>query len=360
MRSPLLLPLVLVALALTASPAGAIVRGHDVPQAKYPWMVDMLGCGGTLIAPDRVLTAAHCVEPLETAEQIELTVGGDYTRGVHVRVVAHAKHPRWDGVNELMTRYDLALLRLAEPVTARPLPLASAVPAPGAQVTAIGRGRQRWFGLDLAATPNDLRSLGRPLREVTMARMSDADCARYFATNRYARDFFSSRDMVCAADPASRPSRRRGERWAAVCVGDSGGPLIHGGRLVGVTAWGEWCGLRHDPSVFARVPALRAFALDPSPTWAPTSPEPARVISDGLTLHCEPPTRWDGPARVIGYRWMERVQDGDLTFSIPLRGAEDPSYTPPPSLSGHRVACAVLAANAGGRSRTEASAAVTV
>ena len=72
-----------------------------------------------------------------------------------------------------------------------------------------------------------------------------------------------------------------------------------------------------------------------------------------------PPARWEGPARVTEDRRVERAHAGGRDFSIPLRGVTSETYTPPPTLAGHRVACAVLAENAGGTARTEPSAPVT-
>ena len=46
---------------------GRIIGGTDVPINTYPWFATSLygnswgGCGGMLVAPEYVLTAAHCV-----------------------------------------------------------------------------------------------------------------------------------------------------------------------------------------------------------------------------------------------------------------------------------------------------------
>ena len=256
-----ILPIALAALLLAPASASAVIRGEVVPESRYPWLVDMLSCGGTLIAPDRVLTAAHCVEPVETSAAITLTVGEDYPGGQQRTVRRHARHPGFDSLDsELMARYDLAVLELAEPVKGiEPLPVAESDPKAGAPATILGHGRRRFFGLDLEDTPARYRTMGRPLVKGKQTIVSDAACKKYYATNRYKRDFFDPADMICSLDPLSKPSRAAGAPWTSVCMGDSGGPLVSGGKLVGVTSWSEWCGLRHDPAVFARVSKLRDF-----------------------------------------------------------------------------------------------------
>jgi hypothetical protein len=150
-----ILPIAAVAALLVGpAPSIAVTRGDVVHESEYPWMADLLGCGGTLIAPDRVLTAAHCVIPLEGFEEINITLASSYESGRYVKVRRHARDPRHQDIGPgLMARYDLALLELEQPVTdIEPLPVAERAPKAGTPAYILGHGRRRWFGLDPEAT----------------------------------------------------------------------------------------------------------------------------------------------------------------------------------------------------------------
>ena len=242
--------------------------------------------------------------PIEASPAITLTVGEDYPGGQLRTVRRHARHPGFDSMDsELMARYDLAVLELAEPVKGiEPLPIAESDPKAGTPATILGHGRRRFFGLDLEDTPARYRSMQRPLVKGKQTIVSDAACKKYYATNRYKRDFFDSTDMICSLDPRSKPSSAAGAPWTSVCMGDSGGPLIAGGKLVGVTSWSEWCGLRHDPAVFARVSKLRDFIA--APVWAPYAPDAPTVRVEGRRLTCVAPA-FEGEAEVTGASWAQ-------------------------------------------------------
>jgi Trypsin len=111
----LLLAVAAGALGLTAVPAGAsaVVGGESVAASAVPWFISFpnQGCGGTLIAVDRVITAAHCLDGLLPADLGRVRVGRQVRRVVHIALA-----PGW----EIATRTypdDIAIVGLDAPVT---------------------------------------------------------------------------------------------------------------------------------------------------------------------------------------------------------------------------------------------------
>ncbi|MBW4720220.1 serine protease [Saccharothrix obliqua] len=227
--------LVLTALLLGGTPATAVVGGYESPDT--PWAVALLDgrgnfyCGGVLVAPDKVLTAAHCtVERTLLGErdrrpgQVRAVVGRrdlDTDAGREVRVTAIRRHP---GFRSVTTGDDIAALTLAEPVPHAPVPTGQARAGDRAAVHGWGRTAE-------GGTPS------RRLRTAELPVWADADCAR--AVPGYRPD-----GMLCAGHP---------EGGRDACEGDSGGPLTAGGVLVGIVSYGRGCGRPGEPGVYTRV-----------------------------------------------------------------------------------------------------------
>lgn len=234
-------------------PPKVIVGGTATTTADYPWMVALSSrqtfgsarsgqfCGGALIAPDRVLTAAHCVVdengsladyPDFRVIQGRTNLGG--TQGREVVVSAAHPNPSFDTAT---VAGDWAVLELAEELPGPVLPTVGQsenVYAADTPATVLGWGDTTGYG--------DYSSV---LRKVTVPVTTDATCRSAYPGGVLGT--YDAASMVCAGLP-------QGGKDA--CSADSGGPMLIGGRLAGIVSWGSGCALPRKPGVYTRVSAF--------------------------------------------------------------------------------------------------------
>jgi secreted trypsin-like serine protease len=254
-----------------------IVNGKEAPDGKYPYQVrlyssveDQYGfCGGSIIAPQWVLTASHCVTdgdlnvgPSTQKDPADIVVGyGSNDRTQTKRIQAEKIFARPEFLAEgLKGKHDVALIKLAKPIPDAPVvtladPSADkSLTSGGAKLTVTGWGAL-WspFDKDVAALMPDLGegkemsdkvNFPLKLREVEIEAMDNDTCNGVFAADKLS----VAETEICAMYQGSTK---------ASCQGDSGGPLVvatpSGFTQVGVVSWGTICGNTVTPSVFARV-----------------------------------------------------------------------------------------------------------
>ncbi len=206
----------------------AIVGGVSANVGDYPTAVAIVSrglCTGTLIAPDVVLTAAHCLLPslLGFSSQEEVTAGTQVVfdtddirggGGFQVKAAVTMPHPAF--TTSTIGDNDVGLIWLAQAVTDRaPTPINRFYDdaAPGVVVTQVGYG---------VSAPGDQGTAGK-LRMV-QSKQTTA-CQPYGAG--------SDSNLLCFSQSDG----------TGKCEGDSGGPsyMTIGGiqRVVGITSFGD-------------------------------------------------------------------------------------------------------------------------
>jgi len=217
-----------------------IVGGDPSEAGEWPYYTLVKGCGGSLIAPRVILTAAHCRTFRYINKKIIIgptkrySLGnGSFQKAEERRIKEAIDHPNY---NKKTYDNDYALILLdKEYIIESNINLVlnedPNFPQAGEVLDILGMG-------DLASSGD----LADELRDVKVKSFSNSKCNSFYGGNQI------KSSMICAG-------YKKGKKDA--CQGDSGGPLVkvdgdtH--TQIGVVSWGKGCAEKKYPSVYSRV-----------------------------------------------------------------------------------------------------------
>lgn len=254
-------------LPLEASTERSIVGGTNASISTHPWQVSLQGrsssrsfCGGSILHPSWILTAAHCVDGA-SASSLEVLAGVSRLSQASVGQTRRVRRViTYPGYIDPTRGKDIALLELEAPLQlsntvasidiVRPADVDQGLTRAGVPAIITGWGTIRSGG----RSPDTLQAATVPLVSTT-----DANRA-YFNVS-------ITSDQLAAG--------RLGQGGVDSCQGDSGGPLTVANsagtlrKLAGIVSWGYGCGDPSFPGMYARVSSFADWVESFVPALSP-------------------------------------------------------------------------------------------
>jgi len=238
-----LLTLLVLAVSVRAD-EGEIVGGEEAAPHSIPWQVSLRRssdgshfCGGTVLGPNHVVSAAHCTVIWDSPDEV-VVVAGEHDRSVDegteqmVPVSKLTVHESYGSPKSFEN--DIAIWELGEPLVMNenvaPVTLPEAMQQTEGSCTVSGWGT-------LHSGDSGLPS---KLMKVDVPVVTDQTCKIEYPLQ-------IAESMLCA-----------GEHGKDSCQGDSGGPMVcynadGSPYLGGVVSWGIGCGGYYHPGVYTEV-----------------------------------------------------------------------------------------------------------